>query len=119
MAIPEEKASLIVRTLLPEIPKIEPIKGYTYGGQSFPERKSSASDVANKWRIEVRPATAQQEDLFLHVLFTDQEQPVKLLRQPDGAGVQVGNVNVIFQGRAGGKIGDTQLPTSVIKGKYE
>ena len=117
------KGKLIVRTLLPEAAKIEKIEGYTYAGQTFNEVKSALSETANRWRIEIKPPAPRTEDVFLHVLFTDQPQETKLLREGESIGVQVGPATVLFTGRVGGELRlpaqNVPLQAKVIRGKYE
>ncbi|HEX2973372.1 MAG TPA: hypothetical protein VHP11_13640 [Tepidisphaeraceae bacterium] len=121
--ITQGKGVLTVRTLLPEQAAIHAREGYTYRGQTFNEAKSALTAVANRWRIEVSPASPATEDLFLHVLFTDQPRPTKLLRQGDHIGVAVGDDEVLFTGQLGGQlttVGKTiPLRPAVVRGKYE
>ncbi|MGA2501054.1 MAG: heparinase II/III family protein, partial [Tepidisphaeraceae bacterium] len=117
------KGKLIVRTLLPEAAKIDKIEGYTYGGQTFNEVKNAQSDTANRWRIEVKPPAPRTEDVFLHVLFTEQPQETKLMREGESIGVQVGPATVMFTGRVGGELRPNgqkvPLQAKVVRGKYE
>ena len=78
---------------------------------------------ANTWRIEVLPPAPRTEDLFLHVLQTDQPQAVSLVRKGEGVGAKVGAAEVLFAGPVGGTltIGGKTLPLKrgVVTGKYE
>lgn len=94
---------LVVRTLLPENARLATVEGYTYGGETFDPPKNAQTPVANRWRLEVRPARPAAEDAFLHVLFTDAPQPVRLLRG-SGVRVKVGEVELRFEGRVGGTV---------------
>lgn len=113
---------LVVRTLLPEAPRTEKIEGYRYGGQTFDPPRNAQTPVANRWRVEVRPPKPATEDVFLHVLFTDEPQPVRLLRGP-GVAVRVGDAKVRFEGAVGGSVGlggrKVKLEPRVKLGPYE
>lgn len=98
------KGALHVRTLLPEKLSIESIHGYTYGGETYDERKTVQSDVAAKWRTEVKPTEARQEDVFLHVLSTAGPVDATLIQRDGAVGVSFGEVEVVFQGQVGGSI---------------
>jgi hypothetical protein len=114
---------LVSQTLLPERAVIRKVHGYTYGGQTFDEKESALTPVAAKWRIEVVPPEASRESLFLHVLFTDQSQPVRLIRKGDGIGAAVGETEVVFTGKVGGTLRiagqDVPLKAGLCLGKYE
>lgn len=101
--ITHDDGRLVVRTLLPEGARLEKVEGYTYGGQTFDPPKNAQTPVANRWRLEVRPARPATEDTFLHVLFTDAPQPVRLLRG-SGVRLRVGDVELRFDGRVGGTL---------------
>ena len=111
-----QKTQLAIATLLPEGAKIEKVSGYTYDGQTYTERRSGQSDVAPKWRLEVRPAKPAKEDLFLHVLFTDKPQPVELVREQSGVGVKVGDTRLVFTGDIGGKLTTGNKPGALKAG---
>ncbi|MBM4017995.1 MAG: hypothetical protein FJ288_06635 [Planctomycetes bacterium] len=117
------KGRLAVRTLLPERPVIRKVHGYTYGGQTFEPRPSAQTPLAHKWRVEVLPPEPRTEDLFLHVLQTDEPQPVALVRSGGAVGAKVGGAEVLFSGPVGGTlaVGGRALPlrAAVRTGKYE
>ena len=117
------KGSLVVETLLPEKAAIAKVEGYAYGGQTFDPPKGVLSETAPRWRIEVSPPAARAEDLFLHVFFTDGAQPAKLVRRGTAVGVDVGGVEVLFDGRVGASIavgGKTvALKAGVKAGRFE
>jgi heparin/heparan-sulfate lyase len=121
--ISQGKGTLMVRTLLPEKASIRAIEGYAYHGQTFNEARSALTDVANRWRIEVSPSVPQAEDRFVHVLFTDQPLPTKLIKEGDRIGAIVGDCEIVFTGDIGGQItmgGKTLvLRPAVIRGQYE
>ena len=98
------KGRLVSQTLLPEKPTIRKVFGYTYRGQTFDEKESSLTPAAAKWRVEVLPSRAAKEDLFLHVLFTDQPQPARLVRHDNAVGVRIGQAEVLFTGQLGGRL---------------
>lgn len=104
ITITNGKGKLVVKTLLPEKAKIEKVNGYAYCGLTFDVPNSSQTPFAVKWRVEVKPGTAQVEDLFLHVLFTDSPAPIKLLRKSGQTGVQVGSDEVLFDTKGGGTL---------------
>lgn len=115
---------LTVQTLLPERAAIKKVHGYTYGGETFDPPTTGLSAEANKWRIEVQPASPNREDLFLHVLSTeDIPLPAHLLKRPGGVGVKVGDVEIVFSGRVGGTLrlkGKAHpLKAGVVRGPYE
>ncbi len=98
------KGRLEVQTLLPERAQMRAVRGYTYRGQTFDEAKSGQSDVAPQWRMEVSPGAAQIEDVFLHVLSTeDKPTPATLVRQGGRIGARIGGTQVLFD--TGGKTG--------------
>ncbi|MGE5609937.1 MAG: hypothetical protein ACM359_11835 [Bacillota bacterium] len=121
--IRQGKGTLTVRTLLPEKASVRAIEGYTYRGQTFSEAKSALTDVANRWRIEVAPSASQAEDRFVHVLFTDQPVPTKLIKEGNRIGAVVGDCEIVFTGEIGGQItmGGKRLALrpAVIRGTYE
>jgi heparin/heparan-sulfate lyase len=114
---------LVSRTLLPEKAIIRKVHGYTYRGQTFEAEPSSQSDVAPKWRIEVRPPEPRTDDLFLHVMFTGEPKPVELVRRGDAVGARVGDAEVLFKGKVGGSLGlggrKMRLKAGLKLGKYE
>lgn len=114
---------LTVDTLLPERPVIRKVHGYTYRGQTFDPRQSPLSPLAHKWRIEVLPPEPRTDDLFLHVIQTDEPQPVSLVREGDRAGACVGRMQVVFDGRVGVtlKAGDKEfvLRPGLRTGRFE
>ena len=121
------KGQLNIETLLPTDAKLSKVEGYQYptfaGSQAFPAPKSSLNDAANKWRLEVAPAKAAEEDLFLHVLSTDGPHDAKLVRAGDKITVNIGDAHVSFSGKLGGDVpkGGQRyaLPAKVIKGQWE
>jgi heparin/heparan-sulfate lyase len=102
--ITNREGRLTVQTLLPEQPVIRQVEGYTYRGQTFDPPKTILSSVAERWRMEVLPSVAQTEDLFLHVLTTDEPQPARVVQNGERIGARVGEVEVLFDGRVGGTI---------------
>ena len=117
------KGKLTVQTLLPEQPRIRKVEGYTYGGQTFDPPKTGHAEFANRWRIEVLPGQAQAEDLFLHVLRADDAPPATLLRKGQAVGARVGDAEVFFTGKAGGRVllsgKEAALKPEVSRGPYE
>jgi len=123
IAIANGEGRLVVERLLPEAARVRTIEGYTYRGQTFEPEPSSQSEVAPRWRIEEVPAEAQREELFLHVLWTDEPQPAQLVRRGSQIGARVGEVEVMFAGEVGGTItiAGEQCPlrAEVRTGRYE
>lgn len=123
VTIANGKGRLVVQTLLPEKPLLRKVQGYTYHGQTFDPPATVLSETANKWRLELLPTTAQKEDVFLNVLFTDEPKPASLVRRAGQIGVRVGDAEVSFDTTLGGTltVGATQYPLKpeVVKGKYE
>ena len=121
--VADGKGEMTVVTLLPEKAGIRKIEGYTYGGKTFDPVESNLTPVANKWRVEVAPPTAELDDTFLHVIFTDKPKDTKLIRDAKGVGVQIGNTTVTFDGKIGGTltIGSEKFPLTeeVKKDKWE
>jgi hypothetical protein len=117
------KGRMAVETLLPEKPQIRKVKGYTYRGQTFDPPPSNLTPLAHKWRVEVLPGEPRAEDLFLHVLQTDQPQAAELVRKGGAVGAKVGGTEVLFSGPVGGTLsvgGKTvSLKAGVKTGKYE
>jgi len=114
---------LVMRTLLPAKPSIKAIEGYTYGGESFNTVETSQTPVAVKWRVEVKPQKAAAEDVFLHVMFTDRPENVKLINKDGRVGVTIGKSEVVFDGAVGGTIKaagkEYPLEPKVKTGKWE
>jgi hypothetical protein len=123
VAVAAGKGRMAVETLLPEKPEIRKVKGYTYRGQTSDPRQSGLTPLAHKWRIEVLPGEPRAEDLFLHVLQTDQPQAVELVRKGGAVGAKVGAAEVLFAGPVGGTltVGGKTVPlkAGVKTGKYE
>jgi len=121
--VKDGKGKLVVRTVLPEGARIESVHGYTYGGQTFDEVKSAQTAAAANWRVEVKPPTPRKEDVFLHVLFTDEPVALRMLRDGDKVGVAFGLTEVLFNDKTGGtvKLGRRKylLEPKVKKGEYE
>lgn len=96
---------LTVQTLLPEGARVRTVRDYAYGGQTFDEEKSGLSETANLWRMEVSPTGARNEDIFLHVLSTeDKPQPARLVRQGNHVGARIGGTTIFFDGPIGGTL---------------
>ena len=123
VAVVAGKGRMAVETLLPEKPQIRKVKGYTYRGQTFDAPPSNLTPLAHKWRIEVLPGEPRAEDVFLHVLQTDQPQAAELVRKGGAVGAKVGGTEVLFSGPVGGTLsvgGKTvSLKAGVKTGKYE
>ncbi|MCD6405907.1 MAG: heparinase II/III family protein [Planctomycetes bacterium] len=123
LTIKNGKGTLHVQTLLPEKQIIESIRGYTYGGETYDERKSAQSNVAARWRTEVKPAEARREDIFLNVLSTDGPVEATLIHRGTAFGVFFDDVEVVFEGHVGGyvKVGSKTfaLDREVKTGEYE
>jgi len=120
----EGKGKLQVQTLLPRNATLRTVKGATYHGQSFEEAKSGQSDAAPQWRLEVLPATPATDDVFLHVLSTDDSpQPARLIERNGQVGVDVGGSQVMFEGAGGGSVTvggkSTALRAGIQAGKFE
>ena len=120
------KGRLVARTLLPEKAKTSKVEGYAYRGQTFDPPKTNHGEFACKWRVEVSPPAPAEEDLFLHVLSTeDDPKPAewKLLRKSGAVGARVGDAEVLFEGKVGGALSigtrKTKLKTEVRRGGYE
>jgi hypothetical protein len=76
--------------------------------------------------MEVSPSKPAEEDLFVHVLSTDGPHESKLTQEGGKISVQIGQVQVIFSGKAGGEIvvggaGGKHIPLAqkVVKGPWE
>jgi heparin/heparan-sulfate lyase len=127
VSIRNGSGALAVRTLLPASPKVTAVNGYTYPAfnsrESFPAPKSTQTEGAHLWRMEVSPSKPAAEDLFLHVLSTDGAPEAKLTQDSGKVTVTIDNVQVIFTGKAGGEIvtGSKRipLPQKVVKGPWE
>jgi hypothetical protein len=115
------KGRCVMKTVLPANPWIESVEGYSYEGRSWDPPKTNHNEFAVKWRVEVKPRDAREEDLFLHVLFTDEPRPVEALLS--GVGVRIGAVEVAFDGRVGGRLtrgGEKiELTGEVRRGKFD
>jgi hypothetical protein len=96
------KGRLITQRLIPIQAEVTPIHGYTYDGATFEPNGNRLADTACKWRVEVTPAAPSKEDLFLHVLTTDEPVPATLLT--DGLGLRLGDTEVRFTGDVGGTL---------------
>lgn len=123
VTITNGKGSLVVRTLLPESPRIAKVEGYAYRGETFPPDYAQYPRAVNRWRIEVSPSAARKEDLFLHVLSTDGLKPAELVRRGETVGVRVEGAEMLFSGDVGGSVTlagrRSVLRARVIKGRYE
>jgi hypothetical protein len=114
---------LTVQRLLPASAAVTAIEGYTYEGRAFEPNGEGHGSTHNRWRVEVSPVEPREEDLFLHVLATDELQETRLISDGGGIGVRVGDVAVVFEGEADGRITvggkERPLPAEVRTGKYE
>jgi len=123
VAIANGKGRLAVETLLPERPVIRKVQGYAYRGQVFDPPPTVHTPLAHKWRIEVLPPEPRTDDVFLHVLQTDQPQPVQLVRKAGQVGVRIGEAEVLFTGKVGGTLTvrgkAIPLQPGLKTGKYE
>lgn len=123
--IEDGKGRLFVKTLLPQDAKQEKVHGYGYAGKSWDPPKNSQSDAAAKWRVEVRPGAARQEDLFLHVLITGGDLPsIGLLEKAGRVGAKIGEAEVWLETRAIGgtvELGSkkVKLEPKVERGRFE
>jgi hypothetical protein len=122
VTIRDGKGKLVVESLLPDEARVRKVSGYRYDGQTFDAPRTVHSDLAAKWRIEVTPEPAE-EDLFLHVLWTDEPKPCTLIQKGAEVGVKAGTFQVIFRGKVGGSLdnGKVQfaLKPGIKAGKYE
>jgi hypothetical protein len=118
------EGTLSVQTLLPIDSKSRAVKGYSYRGQTFDEGKSGQSEAAPQWRLEVLPTHAQANDVFLHVLSTEDRAPdARLVQQGQSIGAQIGEARVLFEGALGGTLTDGgrtyPLRPTVETGRFE
>jgi len=121
--IQDGKGRLLAQTLLPENPVIRKTEGYGYRGETFDPQKTALTPLANRWRIEISPSAASMEDVFLHVLTTDQPMRTSTSRNGEQVIARAGDVQVLFSGRVGGVlvISGKRFPlkAEVEPGKYE
>jgi hypothetical protein len=121
--VEDGRGKLIMETLLPEKSIIRKVKGYKYGDQSFDPPQTVHTPIANLWRVEVLPDEQQKEDLFLHVLSTDELPPVQMVRDQGTISVTIGQTKVTFDSQVGGilNIGDKTftMKKAVSTGDYE
>jgi hypothetical protein len=114
---------LVSHTLLPERAEIRKVHGYTYGGKTYDPWLTPESPPAPKWRIEVLPPTPRTDDLFLHVMFTGEPEPVELVRRGKAVGARIGQAEVLFEGKVGGSVRvgrkKTPLKAGVRLNEYE
>lgn len=116
---------VVVQTLLPRGAQYEKIQGYLYGGKTFdPPPNWVESNVAPRWRVEVKPATSLKQDVFLHVLFTgDGAVPSAKLEQANPVVLLVGEMRIQFDAEYGGQVRfpskSTTLSGTVVKGVFE
>jgi heparin/heparan-sulfate lyase len=112
-----EQGKLFCRTLLPEKAAPTKIGGpgkqFWSGGRNWPlprgYRTPDTTPLLGQWRVEVSPAGARADDVFLHVIEAgDAAQPamgrVQLVRKDDRAGVRVeasGDTWEVWFGTAG------------------
>jgi hypothetical protein len=117
------KGRLVVQTFLPEKATIRKIEGYTYRSQTFDPPPTNLTPLANRWRIEVVPPAPQTEDVFLHVLTTDEPKPAAVVKKGNQIGARVGETEVLFDGKIGGTLAlsgrQVPLRAEVEKSKYE
>ena len=91
---------------------------------TFEEAGTAGEAVAERWRLEVSPGQPATEDLFLHVLSTDEAPPAaQLVREGDAVGARIGDIEVRFTGKVGGTLAlagrRIPLREGVERGKYE
>jgi len=114
---------LTVQRLLPEHAAVRAIEGYTYGCRTFDPGRESHGGTANLWRVEVSPTAPSKEDIFLHVLTTDELQPAALTRDGESIEVRLGDAAVLFRGDVGGSVviagKESALRAEVIAGRFE
>ena len=118
------KGKLFVQTLLPSGMRIEKIEGYGYGGRTYEAAKGPLNKAAHRWRIEVKPASAQMEDLFVHVLSTDKAPAATATLAPGGqVSVKDGGWTITLDASGTGSItlvGTTHRLTPEVKfGRFE
>jgi hypothetical protein len=83
-----EKGRLFCRTLLPERVSVTKIGGpgkqFWSDGRNWPLPKGSRTRDTNpllgQWRVEVSPARARTEDIFLHVIETAEASQTRMAR---------------------------------------
>ena len=114
---------LTVQRLLPEPAAVTAIEGYSYGGRTFDPEGEGHRSTHNRWRVEVSPIEPREEDLFLHVLTTDEPQEAELISGDGVVGARFGDAEVVFEGEAGGRLTlggeEFLLPAEIRAGTYE
>lgn len=115
---------LFVQTLLPLETRMAKIEGYTHGGKTYEAAKGPLNKAAHRWRIEVKPASSQTGDVFVHVLSTEKAPAAAGIVNDDGlVGVKGDGWEVTLgTGNAGAvKINDKmhRLTPEMKLGKYE
>jgi len=127
--IRDGKGELRAQVLLPERHTLQKIGGkgvkdYWVDGREVAPGKCPSADVAARWRLELRPATPGEVDMFLVVLSTD-GNPDATLTESGPLTVKVRGVEVTFDlaKRCGGevKVGGKAYPLKeeVKKGRWE
>jgi hypothetical protein len=98
----QDEGKLICRTLLPEKASLEKIGGpgkqFWSDGRNWPLPKGwrvqDTEPLLGQWRVEVSPAAAAADDLFLHVIQVGDRSlarmvPTRLIRRKGQAGVRL------------------------------
>jgi hypothetical protein len=123
--VTDGNGKLTGQTLWPEKAKVTSVHGYTYHGQTFEALKGGTQNsTAVKWRVEVTPAVAAQQDVFLHVIQTEDTPVTATLVKKNGMiGAAGGNWEVLFDNNLGGTVtigGKVMAIQGVVKpGEYE
>ncbi len=118
------RGKLTVRTLLPSPANIARLEDYAYGGHRYDPSRKVPMDVSARWRVEVRPVEARRDDIFLHVLSTeDAPLPAELARDGQAVGAKTADWQVMFDPAGsvrtsiGGKVFTSEF--ALKPGKYE
>ena len=123
--VKDGKGKLSGQTLLPEKAKVTSVHGYTYRGKTYEAQEGgSQNSTAVKWRVEVTPTVAATQDVFLHVLQTEDKPAIATLVKKNGSvGASAGNWEVLFDSGMGGTVtinGKATAFKGVVKpGEYE
>lgn len=114
---------LFVQTLLPKETRMEKIEGYTYGGKTYEAAKGALNKAADRWRIEVKPASPRTGDLFVHALSTEKAPAATVTTEGASVRVKGEGWEVMLDGKGTGSVTingkTTKLAAEVTLGKYE
>jgi hypothetical protein len=118
VAVKEGEGQLLLQCWLPEKAEPRVVSGYRVGERNYPPEGTSDADRWGKFRLEI-DSKEKGRHVFLTLISTAESLPPgKLVNTAESVGLDFGDfLRVTFRadGAPGGRLGDEELPTKIVR----